>query len=82
MTGLVSNALTYSSGHLKLTYHNGDAYNGGALRQTEIIFLCDSSKDIGEPEFASETGKLLVIKDSFENIAEFLFLYNFLLHKC
>ena len=56
MTGLVSDVLTYSSGHLKLLYENGDPYHSGEPRKTEIIFLCDSMADPGKPEFAHETG--------------------------
>ncbi|XP_067674216.1 cation-independent mannose-6-phosphate receptor-like isoform X2 [Haliotis asinina] len=56
-TGEPNSNLEYFDGMINLTYTNGDSYNnaGHTPRQTEIAFLCDSTKGAGTPEFVSET---------------------------
>ena len=56
--------LVYFDGMLKLMYHDGDVYSdtNHTSRHTEITFLCDRSKSVGQPELVENKNHISAFK--------------------
>ncbi|XP_041350855.1 cation-independent mannose-6-phosphate receptor-like [Gigantopelta aegis] len=63
-TGKPNGDLLYFDGMIKLNYSDGDPYSdsGHTPRQTEIAFLCDLSKGMGQPELIEEKNHVYAFK--------------------